>query len=88
MVSQPHLPDHSCTNGECRCAPTGHRYCCLDCPLAVCILDVPWKEQEMRTRIALVKALKADGLTGAQIAIAVGVSPRSIYYRRENKKRE
>ena len=51
---------------------------CLRCPLPACIFDVPLRRQLREARARRVQDLRGRGLTGAQVAMLVGVSARTV----------
>lgn len=53
-------------------------HCCHQCPLEICILDVPLVTQVRRVREAQVTSFKRLGFSNSEIASMVGLSKRSI----------
>ena len=58
----------------CRIHPS-----CLDCPLPLCVLDMPLKEQRTRARVKIIRHLRDAGLDYLGIVQVTGLKRGVVY---------
>ena len=66
----------ACVHVSCGCTVAG---CCFECPLEVCIFDIPLSNQVRSERRERLQGLVASGVGRKRIATLTGISERQVW---------
>lgn len=74
LIGIDQFPDSGCTLPSGRVLPS-----CLNCPLAVCIEDIPEGKQLQKMRGDNIRKMRKNGFSAKTIAKRFGVSARQVH---------